>query len=133
MSTEWEYQVEVVILDCVGKTLGIPTENIQMSNRLYQDLGLDSIDMMDILYGIEKRLGVVIQLQDFAQYFRGDLTEDQFCDENGQITDKGFSQLKQLFPTADLQKPLHIRHVFQVLSVHDLIQHVRNVPLKEVV
>ncbi|GFN32238.1 acyl carrier protein [Paenibacillus xylaniclasticus] len=122
---EWtNVRIEELITANIRKTLRMGSAPIDLDSLLESDLGMDSIDMLDLLHGIEKSLHVTIELSDFAAYFRGPLSEEAFRDENGLMTEEGCRQIEKVLPHASVEPGTHIRHLFKVLRVSDLITFV---------
>ncbi|MGZ3650775.1 MAG: acyl carrier protein [Bdellovibrionota bacterium] len=46
-----------LVIDSVVAALNCPSESVGASSRLVQDLGAESIDMLDISFELEQRLG----------------------------------------------------------------------------
>jgi acyl carrier protein len=125
-------QIKDAVVELLSNTLRLNSEDIELTSRLSADFGADSIDMLDILHGLEKKLGIVIELADFGKYFRGDLTEDEFRDESGVITEKGLAQLATMFPQAkNIRQGMNVRHVFELLNVEDLINFINAVKVQK--
>ena len=53
------------------------------------DLGAESIDLLDILFRIERSTGVKIQASDLGEYIQGGIPDDEFGDENGIVSREG--------------------------------------------
>ena len=65
------------------------------------DLGAESIDLLDILFRIERSTGVKIQAADLGDYIQGGIPDDEFSDDNEMITAKGLEHLKKVMPQID--------------------------------
>lgn len=50
----------------IANVCGIPLQDVRTHERLVEDLGIDSLDMADLLVGIENNLGVVIDAEALA-------------------------------------------------------------------
>lgn len=53
-------ELDASVRDIVSRCLGMPPDNVQPESRLFTDLGADSLDVIDVVYQIERRLGVVL-------------------------------------------------------------------------
>lgn len=81
--------------------LGIEEEEVTPHASLSGDLGAESIDYLDIVFRLEKNLGIKIP--------RGDLfLENVFTDpeyvQGGKVTEKGLTLLRERMPHADVDK-----------------------------
>ena len=80
---------------------GVSEDEARPDATLMDDLGAESIDLLDILFRIERSTGVKIQASDLGDYIQGGIPDDQFSDENETITDQGLEHLKQIMPQID--------------------------------
>ncbi len=120
---QFAVETKEAVVKIIAGALKLDVAEISESLKLAHDLGMDSIDVLDMLYDIEKQTGSVINLQDFENYFRGELSEEEFRDTNGAITEKGTQHIREKFPNALVPKSgLLTRHLFELLTVEDLIK-----------
>jgi acyl carrier protein len=87
------------------------------------DLGAESIDLLDILFRIERSTGVKIQASDLGEYIQGGIPDDQFGDENGIVSEQGIEQLKKVMPQIDadeLRGKLEAEKVISLFTVGNL-------------
>ena len=90
---------------------------------LMDDLGAESIDLLDILFRIERSTGVKIQASDLSEYMQGGIPDDEFSDENEIISEKGLEQLKKVMPQInedELRGTLHAENVIKLFTVQNL-------------
>lgn len=61
------YQTEIVqkINDVMHRGFELPLEKLQPEASLFQDLGLDSLDAIDMLVHLEETLGVKVETEKF--------------------------------------------------------------------
>src|SRR5262245_33114189 len=78
--------------------LGVDEEDVTPGASLRSDLGAESIDLLDIVFRLERNFGIKIP--------RGELFPENVSDpeltENGRLTTKGLSELKARMPGQDL-------------------------------
>jgi acyl carrier protein len=87
------------------------------------DLGAESIDLLDILFRIERSTGVKIQAADLGAYIQGGISDDDFSDENEMISEQGLQQLKKVMPQInedDLRGKLEAEKVITLFTVQNL-------------
>jgi acyl carrier protein len=87
--------------DAVVGALGVGEDEVTPDATLMDDLGAESIDLLDILFRIERSTGVKVQASDIGEYIQGGISDDEFGNEEGILTDKGFDQLKTAMPQID--------------------------------
>lgn len=85
----------------VAEALGLDEDEVTPDATLLDDLGAESIDLLDILFRLERSVGVKIQAADLAEYVQGGIPDDEFSDENDVITPKGMEQLERVMPQLD--------------------------------
>src|SRR4029078_4122121 len=89
--------VQTAVVDA----LGVDEDEVTPEATLLDDLGAESIDLLDILFRLERKMGVKIQAADLAAYVQGGIPDEEFGDDNGIITEKGLAQLKKALPQID--------------------------------
>src|SRR6516162_4343029 len=82
------------------ETLNVEEEDIKPTSTLQGDLGAESIDFLDIVFRLEREFGIKIPRGELfpESIFNGD---PEFV-QDGRVTDKGLSELRQRMPFADL-------------------------------
>ena len=80
--------------------LGVDEEDVTRSATLRNDLGAESIDLLDIVFRLERNFGIKIP--------RGELFPENISDpeltQDGKLTSKGLQELRQRMPYADLSE-----------------------------
>jgi acyl carrier protein len=107
----------------VTDALGVDEDEVTPEATLLDDLGAESIDLLDILFRLERKLGVKIQAADLAAYVQGGIPDDEFGDDNGIITEKGLAHLKTALPQIDegaLAGNLRAEKVMSLFTVQNL-------------
>jgi len=104
--------------------LGIEEEDITPEATLLGNLGTESIDLLDILYKMDRRLGIKIHVSDIATYIQGDIPDEEFADEKEIISSAGLIQLKKVLPQInadELAGQLDANHILDLFTVQNLI------------
>jgi len=107
----------------VTDALGVDEDEVTPEATLLDDLGAESIDLLDILFRLERKMGVKIQAADLAAYVQGGIPDDEFGDANGIITAKGLAQLKKALPQIDESEQagkLRAEKVMSLFTVQNL-------------
>jgi acyl carrier protein len=83
------------------QALNVDEDEITPRATLQGDLGAESIDMLDIVFRLEREFGIRIPRGELfpESVFRGD---PDFVRE-GRVTDEGMAELRSLMPYADLR------------------------------
>jgi acyl carrier protein len=105
--------VQTAVVDA----LGVDEDEVTPEATLLDELGAESIDLLDILFRLERKLGVKIQAADLAAYVQGGIADDEFGDDNGIITERGLAHLKTVMPQINEDE---LRGSFQAEKVMSL-------------
>ncbi len=114
----------------VAEALGLDEEEVTADATLLGDLGAESIDLLDILFRIERQVGVKVETGDLAEYIQGGIPDDEFGDDDGIITAAGLAQLEKVMPQIDageLAGKLEAEQIMGLFTVANLAQLVESV------
>jgi acyl carrier protein len=95
--------IYAVVHPAVAEALGLDDDEVTQDATLMDELGAESIDLLDILFRIERSTGIKIQAADLSEYVQGGIPDEEFGDENEIITAKGLTQLKKVMPQLDIE------------------------------
>ena len=111
---------------CVADALALDLDEISPESTLLDELGAESIDLLDILFRIDRATGVKIQSDELASYVQGGIPDEEFGDEDADvITPKGMDQLKKVMPQIaekDLDGKLSPEDVMSHFTVANLTE-----------
>jgi acyl carrier protein len=81
------------------EALNVDEEDIKPESTLQGDLGAESIDFLDIVFRLEREFGIKIPRGELfpESIFQGDPESVQ----EGRVTEKGLSELRERMPFAD--------------------------------
>jgi acyl carrier protein len=117
-------EIREAVFTSVAEALGIEEDEVTPEATLMNELGAESIDLLDILFRIERAIGVKIQAADLSAYVQGGIPDEKFGDENEIITPQGLEQLKKVMPQLDteaLASQLQADQVMGHFSVENLV------------
>jgi acyl carrier protein len=120
--------VDSAVKDAVVEALALDDDEVTPDSTLMDDLGAESIDLLDILFRIEKSTGVKIEASDLGDYIQGGIPDDEFSDDNEVITDKGAQQLNKVMPQTnpdELAGSLKAEEVITLFTVQNLVEMVK--------
>lgn len=114
------------VRDCVAEALALDLDEISPESTLLDELGAESIDLLDILFRIDRATDVKIQSDELASYVQGGIPDEEFGDEKADvITPKGMEQLKKVMPQIadkDLDDKLPPEDVMSHFTVANLTE-----------
>lgn len=116
-------EIDSAVKEAVAEALALDEDEVTDDATLMDELGAESIDLLDILFRIEKGTGVKIQASDLGDHIQGGIPDDEFGDENEVVTPKGLEQLKKVMPQIDvdeLQGNLKADEVISHFTVRNL-------------
>jgi acyl carrier protein len=116
-------EIQSAVQEAVVGALGVSEDEATPDATLMDDLGAESIDLLDILFRIERSTGVKIQASDLGEHIQGGIPDDEFGDENGIVSEKGLEQLKKVMPQIDadeLRGKLEAEKVITLFTVGNL-------------
>jgi len=91
MDTSTVYpQVRAIVAD----VLAVDEDEIEPTGSFIEDYGGQSIDLLDLMFQLEREFGVEITRGAIEKHARGDMPDEEF-EENGRITEKGLARLKE--------------------------------------
>jgi acyl carrier protein len=120
--------VDSAVKEAVVEALALDDDEVTPDSTLMDDLGAESIDLLDILFRIEKSTGVKIEASDLGDYMQGGIPDEEFSDENEVITEKGAQHLKTVMPQTDpseLAGSLKAEEVITLFTVQNLADMVK--------
>jgi acyl carrier protein len=105
------------VQEAVADALGLDETDVTPSATLLGDLGAESIDLLDILFRIERKSGVKVQASDIGDQIQGGIPDDEFGDENEIVTAVGLAQMKKVMPQIDADELAGSLAADQVMSL----------------
>jgi acyl carrier protein len=98
MSAEQIYsKVQQVLEDA----LGVDPDEVKPKATLIEDLGMESIDALDIVFRLEKAFSIKIPRGELFPENLPELMQDQRFVQNGKLTADGLAELQKRMPFAD--------------------------------
>src|SRR5262249_39829531 len=112
-----------IVVEAIADALGHDEDEITPEATLLGDLGAESIDLLDILFRIERGSGVKIQASDLADHLQGGIPDEEFGTEDGRVSAVGLAHLKKVLPQIDteaLAGSLEAEQVLGLFTVQNL-------------
>ncbi len=112
-------KVQATLIDA----LGVDDEDVTRDATLFGDLGAESIDLLDIVFRLERNFGIKIPR---GELFPENISDPEFT-ENGKLTAKGLEEIKARMPFADLSEfeaDPQVDKLMDLYTVETLVQYV---------
>jgi acyl carrier protein len=118
-----EEETLTAVRDAVCDALGLEADEVTPSSTITGELGAESIDLLDILFRIERLTGTRIQAGDLASHIQGGMSDEEFGTDDDMVSEAGLQQLKTVMPQLDIEAlagKLPAEEVISRLSVENL-------------
>jgi acyl carrier protein len=93
---EIEEKVRLLVAEAVGR----PPAAVSLDASLVEDLGADSLALLDLVFMLERAFNIQITRGEIEQTARGDLSDEEFA-PGGVISETGLTRLRSLMPEAE--------------------------------
>lgn len=113
------------VKEALVDVLGVDENDVTMDSSFYDDLGAESLDMLDLFFRIESKTNIRISMSEVQKVLQGDLSEEEFFDENGIVTPAGLEHLQKLLPDsnlAEIAEELDQVKLFSLFTVRQLVE-----------
>lgn len=97
----------------IVESADVEENEVEMGKTLIDDLGIDSIDMMELIYSLEKTYGIQLEIGDFEGTMSKEMGDVPFAKDNI-ITEQGLLKLKEVMPEVDQSKIVEGLSVFNI-------------------
>jgi acyl carrier protein len=87
-----------VVRTAVAEAMFVDKDEVQPTTTIFGDLGAESIDLLDIMFRVERQTGVKLEIEDLTRYIQGDLKDEEFWNGQGRVTPAGLAHLKSAIP-----------------------------------
>lgn len=130
MSSEIPNRVEILagVRECLVESLAVEPDEVHEDALLVQDLGLASIDMLDLLFGLNTTFELYIRPQEVQAQLLGGMTEEEFLNPDRTVSERGYQRITELVPgfkreeldedltDADLFNFFRVRHIIDLVA-----------------
>ena len=111
----------------IQNSVGIPKENITLNATLFDELEIDSIDLVDILFELETKYDVELKISDIESKAKKELGDKPY-EIDGVLTQEGLAALKKHMTEvepAKLENGITVHEVIQLFTVESLCKIVQ--------
>ena len=109
----------------VAEVLALDAGEIESGARLMEDLGADSLDLVELMYLLENEFDIRMTQQDMSLTAQLGIPEEQIH-QNEVLTPRALELLRQRFPHADalLQQGLQRNQLASLITVEEVARAV---------
>ncbi len=108
-----EQKIFEKVKDAISVSCGIDKETITPDSTLFNDLGITSIDLVDIMYTLENDFNITLNVSEIEIESRKEMDGEPFEVDNI-ITQKGLDVLKRKFPEMPEEKLIHGLTIYEI-------------------
>jgi len=115
------------VTEIIDESCGIEAASIKMEDTLFDELEIDSIDMVDILFEIETKYDIALKVSDLEQRTKSDDPNNPYEIER-KITKAGVESIIEEMPEIDLSKVhegMTIEELVKLINVHTLCKIIK--------
>ena len=115
--------IDLVVREAVSEALALDLDEVTGDATLTEDLGAESIDLLDVLFRIERSTGVKIHAADLAEHIQGGIPDEEFSDDGDIVSPVGLAHLASIMPQVDpveLEGTLRAERVIDLFTVQNL-------------
>ena len=89
--------------ECIAEALSIEAEAIREEDKLIDDLGADSLDLLDLMFQLQERFQVTISPRDMERRIQGELGDAPY-EVDGIYTPAALAELRRSMPEVPLEE-----------------------------
>lgn len=98
-----ETEVFEKLLPLIREVTGARADQVAMTSNLMDDLGAESIDLLDLSFLIEEAFGITIEADEFERQASGQIPGGQY-ERDGYLTPEAIEELKKALPEVPPEK-----------------------------
>ena len=115
------------VAEVIENSVGTPRDSIELDQTLFDELGVDSIDLVDILFELESLYDIELKISDIESRAKEQLGDKPY-EIDGVITEEGLIVIREFMTEidpADLKEGLTVHELVQLFTVHSLCKIVK--------
>ena len=106
----------------IAESLAVPREDIKLDSRMVDDLGADSLDLVDIIFSLERKFGINVRETEFNFLTRLDFSSPEVMRDGyltPEVVDRLASWLRGIRETEERDK-ITPRSLFSMITVESI-------------
>ncbi len=112
---------------CLAETIGVKEEEITLDSSIIDDLGADSLDLLDLVFRLEQAFKIRITRGEIEKRARETMPDEDF-ESNGLLTEKAKKALREALPEVDssrFHKNLRKSEIARLFTVRTFLRLVK--------
>jgi acyl carrier protein len=122
-----EQEIFERLMPLIREVTGVREDQIKMQSGLMEDLGAESVDLLDFSFLIEETFGITIEANEFEQQASKRLNNHEY-EKDGVLTNEALEELREALPEVPAEhlkpglKKIEVPSVLNVAVFVHLIQ-----------
>ena len=100
-------EIQKDLVEIIEEILGESKPESNENTLLIEELGFDSLDLLDMTFHIEEKFGVKIGSNELSGRAKGKYKQSELVDEKGFLTELSLTELKNSIPEIPSEKLVH--------------------------
>lgn len=121
------------VRECLLECIRADESEIKLDSRIIDDLGADSLDLLDIVFTLEKRFKIKIKQGEILKMAQEGMAPEEFA-QNDRLMEKGAERLRQILsevPAGEIKAGLSLSKIPYLFTVETFVKIVeRNLEKK---
>lgn len=120
-------EIKNKVVESVANSLALEVDEINVADKLINDLGMDSLDFLDIMFSLEKSFETKIRDENFDRALKPDKSDAAL--ENEFLSEVEIEKLSEFIPDLAKQSSeikIPRKEIFSYITVETLIHMVRS-------
>ncbi len=112
------------VKDCLEECVRVEPDEITLKSTIIDDLGADSLDLLDIVFSLERQFDVKIKQGEVEKIAREGIPEDEF-EKNKKLLPKGAERLREILsevPAEKIHEGLNISQLPYLFNVETFVK-----------
>ncbi len=97
-----EQEIFEKLIPLVREVTGVREDQITLESGLMQDLGAESVDLLDFSFLIEENFAIVIDADEFERQASKKLNNEEY-ERDGVLTDEALEELRKALPEVSVK------------------------------
>ncbi len=116
-----------VVRDAFAEALGLDDDEVEYGSKIIDELGAESLDLLDIVYRLERAFDIRIPRSGIEKITREGLEKGEVYEVNGVLTDLALEKLAEAMPEVPREefhqglKVSEIPFLFRVATFYNLV------------
>lgn len=116
--------IRELVRSTVIDSTGIEPQEYSTELALGSDLGLGSLEILDMFFRVERLIPQAPSIEELASHLQGPVPDEEFCDERGMVSQRGLEWLHTIMPQIDpvaWHEKLHLVRILPLITIGNVI------------